>query len=88
MSDIDAIWNGILTVALGSFVWWIRSQKAEFQNVYDMLGDIKRRVSDTREDIAKTYVTKDEADKDRREILQRFDKVEEKLDALLINSRG
>jgi len=87
MNDIDAIWNGILTVALGSFVWWIRSQKQEFQNVYDMMSEVKRRLADTREDMVKTYVTKDEAERDREEIMRRFDKVEEKLDALLMKTR-
>ena len=86
-NGVDAIWNGILTVAVGCFVWWIKGQKAEFQNVYDMLGDIKRRVADTREELAKEYVTKAEAQRDWQEILSRFDKVEEKLDALLINAR-
>jgi len=88
MNDVDAIWNALLTIAVGSFMWWIRSQKAEFQNVYDMVGDVKRRVADTREEIAKTYVTKQEAQRDWQEIMNRFDKVEEKLDTVLLNVRN
>ena len=83
MNDVDAIWNALLTIAVGSFMWWIRSMKSEFQNVYDMIGDIKARVATTREEIAKEYVTKDEAQRDWQEIMSRFDKVEEKLDAVL-----
>ena len=86
-NSVDAIWNGVLTVALGCFVWWIKGQRAEFQNVYDMLGDIKKRIADTREEVAKTYVTKAEAQRDWQEIMGRFDKVEEKLDALLMKQR-
>tara|TARA_A100000172_G_C3033448_1_gene107586 strand:- start:945 stop:1214 length:270 start_codon:yes stop_codon:yes gene_type:complete len=88
MNEIDAIWNGVLTIAIGSFMWWIKSQKAEFQNVYDMIGSDRKRNADHREEVAKIYLTKAEADADRREIMQRFDKIEEKLDAILLNSRG
>ena len=83
MNDVDAIWNALLTIAVGSFMWWIRSMKSEFQNFYDMIGDIKARVATTREEIAKEQVTKDEAQRDWQEIMSRFDKVEEKLDAVL-----
>ena len=88
MNDIDAIWNGILTVALGCFVWWIKSQKTEFQNVYDMIGDVKKRAADHREECAKVYLTKAEAEADRREMFQRFDKIEEKIDTLLMGMRS
>tara|TARA_R100000808_G_scaffold14185_1_gene33688 strand:- start:2390 stop:2653 length:264 start_codon:yes stop_codon:yes gene_type:complete len=86
MNELDMIWNGIMSVAIGCFVWWIKSQKTEFQNVYDMIGDVKRRAADHREEVAKVYLTKAEAEQDRREMFQRFDKIEEKLDALLIRS--
>jgi hypothetical protein len=86
--DVDVVWNGVLTVACGCFVWWIKSQKSEFQNIYDMIGEIKRRVADTREDMAKIYVTKEDSERDREEVMRRFDKIEEKLDALIINTRG
>jgi hypothetical protein len=88
MDDISAIWNAILSVAVGCFVWWVRGQKSEFQNVYDMIGETRKRVSDTREEIAKNYVTKIEAEADRQEILKRFDKIDAKLDALILKTRS
>ena len=80
------IWNAILSIAAGSFVWWMRSIKNEFQNVYDMIGDVKRRMADTREDIAKNYVAKDDFDRAQDDIIRRFDKLDEKLDQLLLKS--
>ena len=85
MDNPAMIWNAILSIACGSFVWWMRSISGRFQNIYDMISDIKRRVGDTREEFAKTYVTKDEAERDRAEIMRRFDKIDEKLDALLLS---
>ena len=88
MDDISAVWNAILSVAVGCFVWWVRGQKTEFKNVYDMIGETRKRVSDTREEIAKNYVTKLEAEADRQEILKRFDKIDAKLDALILKTRS
>lgn len=77
-----------MSVAIGCFVWWIKAQKAEFQNVYQMISTVKRRAGDHREEVAKDYQTKAEADQDRRELVQRFDKVEEKLDRILLGQRS
>ena len=87
MSDPTMIWNAILSIAVGSFVWWMRSLSGRFQNIYDMIGDIKKRIGDTREEIARNYVTKDDAEKDREELMRRFDKVEEKLETLVMKSK-
>ena len=53
-----------------------------------MIGETRKRVSDTREEIAKNYVTKIEAEADRQEILKRFDKIDAKLDALILKTRS
>ena len=88
MDDISAIWNAVLSGAVGCFVWWVRGQKTEFNNAYDMIGETRKRVSDTREEIAKFYVTKIEAEADRQEILKRFDRIDAKLDALILETRS
>ena len=38
---------------------------------------------DTREEVAKTYVTKTELQQDMKEILNRFDRMEEKFDRFI-----
>jgi len=47
------------------------------------VNDLKRRLADTREEVAKTYVTKHDLQQDIKEILSRFDKMEEKFDRFI-----
>jgi len=75
-SDATFIWNLVLSVAIGSFVWWMRGITVQI-NV------LRSYVSDTREDIAKSYVTKDDLHQDMKELMKRFDRLEEKFERLL-----
>jgi chromosome segregation ATPase len=70
------IWNAILSLACGSFIWWVRGMGVQ-------INDLKRRISDTREEIAKEYATKDDVEKDLERIMDRFDKLEAKMDNFL-----
>ena len=76
-ADTTMIWNAILSLACGSFIWWMRG-------ISGQVSDLRRRIADTREEIAKTYATKTDVEKDLRKIMDRFDKLEEKLDTLLM----
>jgi hypothetical protein len=76
-SDPTMIWNTILSIAGGSFVWWVRGISQQVQ-------DTKRRIADTREEAAKTYATKADVDKDLGKIMDRFDRLDAKLDSFLI----
>ena len=76
-ADTTMIWNAILSLACGSFIWWMRG-------ISGQVSDLRRRIADTREEIAKTYATKSDVEKDLRKIMDRFDKLEEKLDTLLM----
>ena len=70
------IWNAILSLACGSFIWWVRGMGVQ-------INDLKRRISDTREEIAKEYATKADVEKDLERIMDRFDKLEAKMDNFL-----
>ena len=48
------------------------------------VSDLRRRIADTREEVAKTYATKADVERDLKKIMDRFDKLEEKLDTLLM----
>jgi len=48
------------------------------------VSDIRRRLADTREEVAKTYATKIDVERDLKKIMDRFDKLEEKIDTLLM----
>jgi hypothetical protein len=76
--DIDGtiIWNLVLTLGGGSLLYWMRGMSSQ-------VNDLKNRVATTREEIAKEYITKAEVQEDMKEILNRFDRMEEKFDRFL-----
>ena len=76
--DIDGtiIWNLVLTLGGGSFLYWMRGMSSQ-------VSDLKHRIATTREEIAKEYITKAEVQEDMKEILNRFDRMEEKFDRFL-----
>ena len=70
------IWNAILSLACGSFIWWIRGINVKIE-------ENRKLMSRSREEIARDYALKDEVDKDLDKIMSRFDRVESKLDNLM-----
>lgn len=70
------LWNLLLSVVAGAMVWWIRGVNTRIE-------ETRVLVSRTREDIARDYALKDDVDKDLRQIMIRFDRLETKLDNLL-----
>ncbi len=76
MEDMAMIWNGILTLAIGSFMWWIRGVNASKD-------EMEKMIYETREELAKEYVSKKDFQHRTDDILNRFDKLEDKLDAFL-----
>ena len=54
-TDMTMIWNAILTMAIGGFLWWIRSTSAAISKVKD----------------------------DMQQLLQRFDRLESKIDDMI-----
>ena len=70
------IWNAILTMAIGGFLWWIRSTSASIIKV-------KEELSETKENMALTYATKDDVKDDLKQLLQRFDRLESKIDDMI-----
>ena len=70
------IWNAILTMAIGGFLWWIRSTSAAIIKVKD-------EVHKAREHTALTYATKEDVKDDMQQLLQRFDRLESKIDDML-----
>ena len=70
------IWNAILSLACGSFIWWIRGINVKIE-------ENRKLVSRTREEMAKEYALKAEVERDLDKITSRFDRVESKLDNLM-----
>ena len=76
MADMTMIWNAILTMAIGGFIWWIRSTSAAISKV-------KEEVSETREKMALVYATKEDVKDDMTQLMQRFDRLESKIDDMI-----
>ena len=76
MPESAMIWNLILSGFAGMVIWWIRG-------VNTKLDEARILVSKTREEIAVNYVTK-LANKDiMKSVMERFAKLEEKIDKLM-----
>jgi hypothetical protein len=73
---MSELWNVGLTAALGFVVWWAKSQHEELRRVQILLNR-------TREDIAKEYVTKSDSSEVLSQIMNKFDRIEEKIDRLM-----
>ena len=76
MDDPTMLWNLVLTLAGGGFMWWIRG-------VTQQIGEVKRRVADTREELAKNYATRQENEEDFAKLMARFDRLEDKMDTFI-----
>jgi len=76
----DVLWSSILTAALAGVGWYVRTyveqQRAELQRLQILLNR-------TREEMAKEYVTKAEVHADINRVLDRLERLDEKLDRLM-----
>ena len=70
------IWNALLTLVYAPLIYGIRAHHNELKRV-DIL------LNKTREEIAIKYVSKIDAEKNMDRLLDRFDKLEDKLDTIL-----
>ena len=73
MQDMTMIWNAILTMAIGGFLWWIRTTSAS-------IAKIREEGLGNREHIALPYATKQDVKDDLHQIMARFDRLEDKID--------
>ena len=73
--DATVLWNLVLTVLLGAVAFFMSSKFKEL----DRLSILLNR---TREEIARDHITRSEFRADMKELLERFDRIEAKLDTL------
>lgn len=81
--DAMAIWNAGLSIFLMIAAWAIKTRDKEVDQLKDEQQRLQILVNRTREEIAKEYVTKMEVHVDINRVLDRFDKLEEKLDRVI-----
>ena len=73
---MENIWNIVLTAGLGLLSWVLKEKSNELNRVTILLNR-------TREEVAKEYVTKTEVHADINRVLDRLDRLDEKLDRLM-----
>jgi predicted DNA-binding protein YlxM (UPF0122 family) len=78
---MDYVWNIILSAGLGLLSWVLKEKSNELSRVTILLNR-------TREEIAKEYVTKVEVHADINRVLDRLDRLDEKLDRLMENKNA
>jgi hypothetical protein len=72
----NTIWNIVLTTGLGLLSWVLKDKSDELNRITILLNR-------TREEVAKEYVTKVEVHADINRVLDRLDRLDEKLDRLM-----
>jgi hypothetical protein len=70
------VWNIVLTAGFGLLSWVLKEKSDELNRVTILLNR-------TREEVAKEYVTKTEVHADINRVLDRLDRLDEKLDRLM-----
>jgi hypothetical protein len=74
--EMDALWNVGLTAGFGFIVWWAKSQR-------DELGRVTILLNKTREELGRDYVSKADSNQVLLQIMNKFDRIEEKIDRLM-----
>jgi len=75
------IWNALLTTFLGLLGWILKEKSAELHRLGVLLNK-------TREEVAKEYVTKVDVHNDINRVLDRLDRLDNKLDAFIKEHRN
>lgn len=83
MSEItpQLLWSLVSVVLIAPLAWFLKGS-------IDRVNGIEIVLRKTREEILRDYVTKAEIAKDMNRLLDRFDRLEQKIDNLLTSSRS
>jgi hypothetical protein len=81
-------WNAVLTVILALLGWAVRTKDAELLATKEELSRVTILVNRTREEVAKEYVTKTDLHTDINRVLDRLDRLDNKLDTFIKEHRN
>jgi septal ring factor EnvC (AmiA/AmiB activator) len=79
---LEFIWNIVLTLVVAPIVWGLAYINRRVDAAETTHNSLWKAIAETRENIARSYVTRDDLHHDLDRIMQRFDRLEEKLDRL------
>ena len=74
--DMTLLWDGVLTLLVGLIMWNVKQASSELHRIQVLLNR-------TREEVAKDYVTKAEVHADINRVLDRLERLDEKLDRII-----
>lgn len=84
--SFDLVWNGILSIIILPLFWvlvYLNNRiTAISENNSASIERIWKSMSDHREDVPKTYVTKIDLQNTQNQLITRFDRLEEKIDRI------
>jgi hypothetical protein len=73
--DLVAVWNAVLTVLLAIVGFFMSAKFKELDRISILLNR-------TREEVARDHITRSEFRQDMKELIERFDRIESKIDNL------
>lgn len=82
------VWNAVLTVFMALLGWAVRAKDAELTATKEELLRVTILINRTREEVAKEYVTKSDLHTDINRVLDRLDRLDNKLDAFIKEHRN
>ena len=95
MAMESLVWNALLTILMAGLGWAVKTKERDLQDTKDELKDTREElnrvtilVNRTREEVAKEYVTKVDVHHDINRVLDRLDRLENKLVAFLSEQRS
>jgi len=86
--DVSTVWNAALTIIMALLGFIVKAKDAELKETKDELSRVTILVNRTREEVAKEYVTKQEVHTDINRVLDRLDRLDEKLDRIMENKHA
>jgi len=75
--DLNNLWSTVLSLLAALTVLWVRTTKTE-------INDIRNILYKTREESAREYVTREDLKSHNAELNKRLDRLEEKIDTIVI----
>ena len=74
--EVDAILNILFGLVVAGLGWWLKTQREELDRLRILLNR-------TREEMAREFVTKEDSNQVLSQIMNKFDRLEEKIDRLM-----
>lgn len=75
---LDMLWNIVLSLVLIPIAWALVYLNSRVNELF-------KHTANTREDVARNYVTRNDVHNDLEKFIKRLDRMEEKIDRLLEN---